>query len=140
MSLEQLTTYVVYVKQLAAAGDVEKFTIQAAPYEVDQGEFERLLVSMAYFTYNAAMATEAKQREEEKKAKEAAAAAAREAEGYEDGEEDEGMDEDGEAAEVTEAEPDGPSITFPEYLRTYLDSIFEKAGALVAIEPPKIEI
>ena len=140
VSLEQLTTYVVYVKQLAAAGDVEKFTIQGAPYEVDQGEFERLLVSMAYFTYNAAMATEAKQREEEKKAKEAAAAAAREAEGYEDGEEDEGMDEDGEAAEVTEAEPDGPSITFPEYLRTYLDSIFEKAGALVAIEPPKIEI
>ena len=45
-----------------------------------------------------------------------------------------------EAAEVTEAKPDGPSITFPEYLRTYLDSIFEKAGALVAIEPPKIEI
>ena len=95
---------------------------------------------MAYFTYNAAMLTEAEQREEEKKAKEAAAAAARETEGYEDGEEDEGMDEDGEAAEVTEAELDGPSITFPEYLQTYLDSIFEKAGALVAIEPPKIEI
>ena len=50
------------------------------------------------------------------------------------------MEEDDEAAEVTEAKPDGPSITFAEYLRTYLDSIFEKAGALVAIEPPKIEI
>ena len=43
------------------------------------------------------------------------------------------MEEDDEAAEVTEAKPDGPSITFPEYLRTYLDSIFEKpTGALVA--------
>ena len=60
VGLEQLTRFIVYVKQLAAAGDVDKFTVKGAPYEMDQDEFERLLVSVAYYAYNAAMATEAK--------------------------------------------------------------------------------
>jgi len=50
------------------------------------------------------------------------------------------MDVDGEAETEKEPEPEGPSITFAEYLATYLDSVFQKAGALAAIEPPKIEI
>ena len=142
VGLEQLTRIIVYVKQLAAAGDVDKFTVKGAPYEMDQDEFERLLVSVAYYAYNAAMATEAKLREEEKKAREAAEAAAREAGEFEDEyeNEDEDMDVDGEAETEKEPEPEGPSITFAEYLATYLDSVFQKAGALAAIEPPKIEI
>ena len=47
---------------------------------------------------------------------------------------------DGEAETEKEPEPEGPSVTFAEYLATYLDSVFQKAGALAAIEPPKIEI